>query len=64
LLAVVLNAATTGHHVIAAARAGLWPIAVMDTVLVAMAWVALWAALRLQPQAASALPAAVPAPAE
>lgn len=64
IAAVALNAATTGHNIIAAATASLWSIAIMDTVLVAVALVALWAALRLQPHAAPALPDPVPAPAE
>ncbi|MFN4039227.1 MAG: PepSY-associated TM helix domain-containing protein [Erythrobacter sp.] len=64
LLAVALNAATTGHHMIAAMIAGLWPIAVMDAMLVAAACLAGWAAFRLQPRVARALPDRVPAPAE
>jgi uncharacterized iron-regulated membrane protein len=47
LLAVALNAATTGDHIFAALRRGLWSVAGMDMVLCAGAGVAVYAALRL-----------------
>lgn len=64
LAAVILNAATTGHDVLAAMRAGLWPIAIMDLLLLASACLAAWAALRLQPRRRAGAAGALPEPAE
>jgi uncharacterized iron-regulated membrane protein len=64
IAAVMLNAYTTGHHLIAASITGLWPIAIMDALLLAAACLAGWAAIRLQPRQAAIVQGAVPAPAE
>lgn len=64
LAAVILNAVTTGHHPIAATIAGLWPIAVMDLLLLASAVLAGWAAFRLQSGSVTGLAAPLPEPAE
>jgi hypothetical protein len=47
LLAVALNAATTGDHILAAFGRGLWSVAGMDIVMCAGAGVAVFAARRL-----------------
>jgi uncharacterized iron-regulated membrane protein len=54
LAAVVLNAATTGDHILAAMRAGLWAVAGMDMMLLASAGIAIGAALRLRAKAPAA----------
>ncbi len=61
LTAVVLNALTTGDHVVAAAGKGLWAVAGMDLMLIASAAIAAATALRLEGRA-DAAPAAVPLP--
>ncbi len=47
MAAVILNAATTPHDIIAALSGGHWAVAIMDIVLIAGTGLALWAALRL-----------------
>ncbi len=47
VLAVVFNAATTGHHLGASLGQGLWVVAGMDLLLLASSALALVAALRL-----------------
>jgi uncharacterized iron-regulated membrane protein len=54
LAAVVLNAVTTGDHILAAANEGLWAVAGMDLTLLASAGIAIWAALRLSAKAPKA----------
>jgi uncharacterized iron-regulated membrane protein len=67
LAAVVLNALTTGDHVVAATSKGLWAVAGMDLILIASAAIAAATARRLQacvdaaPAAVPLSPAAVPA---
>lgn len=51
MAAVILNAATTPHHIIAALSGGHWAVAIMDIVLIAGAGLALWAGLRLAQKA-------------
>jgi uncharacterized iron-regulated membrane protein len=48
LTAVLLNAAVTGDHVLAAAAAGQWAVAGTDAVLLGAAAAAAWAARRLR----------------
>ncbi|MFO6431621.1 PepSY-associated TM helix domain-containing protein [Erythrobacter sp. W302b] len=66
MAAVLLNAATTGDHVLAAAARGQWAVAGMDLMLLAAAGMAGWAMLRLRPArvAEAALPDPALAPAE
>jgi uncharacterized iron-regulated membrane protein len=47
-LAVVLNWFTTGHHLVAVAGDPVWPVAIMDCVLLAAGATAFWAARRLR----------------
>ena len=48
LAAVVLNALTTGDHLLATLGRGYWPVAGLDLALLATAGVAAWAARRLR----------------
>ncbi len=60
--AVMLNGVTTGDHIAAAIRQGLWAVAGMDMVLLFAAGLAGWSALKLAPaRTAHRVPAAVPA---
>jgi uncharacterized iron-regulated membrane protein len=54
LAAVVLNAVTTGDHILAAMEAGLWAVAGMDVMLIASAGIAIAAAQRLRAKAPDA----------
>ena len=47
LAAVLLNAATTGHHLVASLSAGLWAVAGVDALLLAASGLALLAARKL-----------------
>ena len=57
LLAVVLNALTTGHHLARSLAEGLWAIAGMDLMLLAGACIAVLSAWRLRRRTAAARPA-------
>ncbi len=61
LAAVVLNALTTGDHVLASASEGLWAVAGMDLMLIVSAVIAAACARRLQGRA-DVPPVAVPLP--
>lgn len=60
--AVVLNAVTTGDHLLKTIGSGYWPVAGVDLVLLAAALLAVVAARRLRRRELAAPPATVPAP--
>lgn len=65
VLAVLLNAVTTGDHILHAAARGQWGVAGMDVMLLASAGVAICAAFRLRKgKAAAPAPSLTPMPAE
>jgi hypothetical protein len=55
VLAVVLNAITTGDHLGRTLTAGYWPVAGVDLMLLAFAFIAVIAARRLQQRAGNAI---------
>lgn len=64
VLAVVLNAVTTGDHLVRSFSEGLWPVFYMDLLLLVGAVVALLAARRLQEKPAAPVKAPVKATAK